>query len=414
MEIDSFNDNSKKPYWFIVLFFGFIIYSPIYKSGDLRYFLPEFMLYFIVMPYVLLKNMFNIYLSPITKLLIKYVVSYVLVIGLVMILKGSYLIGHIYQFRLILMVFVWAVFLDNYFYNRDIIQTKNSFKWMIKICLMAPIVAVITYLNSGFRDFIYGIYSPVIAKYRSTGVVDAGFREPGIFKDYYTATVFYFIMIFALFLQHYKYKHDKFNLKEIIFIIVALATTLITGRTGFYVSLVFLMVMNIRYFKKIKISISVIFILPLLIYGFVEFISRLSIKNLQWAFEIFKNDGEVKSNKILSNTIEAAWEYFNINSEALFIPLHVDNFGLQYKFYSDSFYIQELIRHGIWGVSIYLIFVITLLIYFIKQKNLFGVILIAFLSFLNIKGGNVFFMERYAILLWTVIYFLDKRRFLYD
>lgn len=389
------------------LFFLFlIIFFPILESGVKRYFLPEFILYFFIFFYLIFQNGLKIRLGRISLLLIKYSAFYFLMILGILLLKGNYSVSYIYQFRLVVMTTIWFVFLENTFTGNNYFTYLSKFRLTLVILFILPLITLASYLNGDIRTAVYNMYKPAIQIFDSVGYVFAGFREPGIFKDYYTATISYFSILVAT--SYYKFSTTKKNnTPYYLFLIVLLSAELVSGRTGFYFSILFLGTLMLKGETR-KIHIFTLALgLPIIVY-LITYLDLFSVETLSWVFEIYNNFGETNSTNDFSQSVTNFWSYLEKDYTALLIPIHPDNLNADQPFYSDSFYIQEIIRHGIWGLILNSYFLIALLRIAFKTKNFFLISLIIWCSIFNIKGGNVFFFERGGLIIWLLIFFLYK------
>jgi len=406
--VNSITARKRSNIFFIVLFLV-LIYSPIILVGTNRYFIPEFIIYFVLGIYIFLFRFNRIRLTGISKILIQFNILYLLVIFATILLKNGYNVEYVYQYRLILMSTVWFVFLDNYFSNISETGLKKTFGKSLFYLIGIPIIGIVSLFSDGFRELIYKIYVPAINIYDSVGYVFAGFREPGIFKDYYTASIFYFTLFFSVIYYRRYITLSKLNIIDFAFLLILILAEIVTGRTGLYASALLILFLILFNRKTFRFDSSIIILSPLIVFAFITTISKIDIVTINWAFESFiGSDLSTKSTVDGVNTVVTFWDYLINNLDILIIPLHPKSFGIALPFYSDSFYIQEIVRHGIWGFLVYMFFAYKLFFYFKRMKNNNLNILVGSLFLLNIKGGNVLFMERSSIFLWTAIFFMDK------
>ena len=332
-----------------------------------------------------------------------------MVIFITILFKNEYYLEHVYQYRLVLMSTVWYVFLDNYFANSSPDSLQQTFGKSVLYLVGIPIIAIGSFFSDGFRELVYQIYKPAINIYDSVGYVFAGFREPGIFKDYYTASIFYFTLFFCLIYFRTYISRTKFKVLDFLFLLILILAEIVTGRTGLYASILLLIFFILFKHKVFRFEVSFIFLSPLSILLFIFIINEINIDTINWAFESFVDSNlSTKSTAETTNTVNGFFDYLQSNLETLIIPLQPKKLGIDLPFYSDSFYIQEIIRHGAWGFFAFLFFIFKLLHHFKRQDSIIMIVLISFLFLLNIKGGNVFFMERSGIFLWTSVFFIDK------
>lgn len=386
----------------LIIFF----YSPILSKGDLRYFLPEMIIYFVLGSYLFFRRLQNLKVSKVSKILIRYLLIYVLVILITLLLKGVYYPVYIQQFRLVFYTTVFYLFLDNYFEYLDKVKIFEILNSKLIYFGLAPIISIIIFFNDNARNIIYSLYVPIINKFDSVGYVFAGFREPGIFKDYYTSTIFLFTL-FAFIIAKNSFFRNKYSIIDYAILLVSLSSTIVTGRTGLLFCLFYFLITFFLSHRSFKFGYKLI-LFPIIIMSSYFLVQNQSNSTLEWALEIFKSDGlKTNSSDTLLETFREFFIYLNYNDNILFIPLHPESFGIKdISFYSDSFLVQEVIRHGIWGVLNYLLLVFSLIRIFGGNKYIQLIIIFLFIA--NFKGGNVFFMERYNLFLWSGVFLFYK------
>ena len=239
------------------------------------------------------------------------------------------------------------------------------------------------------RDLIYTLYDPQINHYDSVGFLYSGVREPGIFKDYFTYGVF---LIVSFYVAQYNITACQGERNTFLrgFQFLCLLTAFAVGRTP-----TIILALSLLYFNVRRNFWSNLIFLFLLLLG----ISSLSTEVLDFALEFIRK-GRIASGEAYTNTITGFWSWISTNPKFLFVPAGTGNYSVALEHYSDNFYIQELMRFGIYGVVLFGAFAVWLIR--ASRGNRVLQILFVILAGVNFKGGNVFFMERCGQLLWTV------------
>lgn len=375
---------------------------PIVKIGTLRYFFSEFVIYFALGFYIidkLLKK--KITFSKLSKIFLKFIIGYIGVIILVFIIKGEYLPIHLQQFRLSLTSIIWIIFLDFYSKKMTRIQVLNFIKRFINLLIIVPLITLFSYFNNSFRNIIYKIYDPQIAFYDSVGYIFQGFRETSIFSDYFISSIFLISYFFCLinYQNHFKSKIILF-----LYCIITFFAAVATARTA----VIFIILISILFLfkaqKKMRKNLILILLFGAIVFSFIQNIySRDTITWFYEAFDIVNNS----STNDLGQTVNISLSYLFTNYQYIFIPLHPPSFDiLSLKFYTDNYYIQEIFRNGIYGFIIFFMMLHSLFKYFRSYNMILFYFLI--LTLINVKGGNVFFLERASIFIFTFLFFYDK------
>lgn len=250
----------------------------------------------------------------------------------------------------------------------------------------------------GMKTIIKDLYQPVYGMLNFN--ILSSFRSTSVFKDYFTASVYFSVVGVFIVAMLIKIKFSKIKriLLMIIFIVMYLSL-LFVGRTGlvviplFVMLLIFLSIRSISFKKTIVILFFGIGTLTLLIYYlYINYADKLS-----WAFQVFTLFGDNESSMSSISDMDTMntnfLHYIMNNLNILFVPHHTYDLTYEkFAYYTDNFYLQELYRYGIYGVFALLIFYIKLIQKTRHYPLLFVVSIM--LIVLNYKGGNTWFMTK--------------------
>lgn len=236
------------------------------------------------------------------------------------------------------------------------------------------------------------------------------FRVNSVFTEFYTATIYYFIVTSFLVWFYFKVKLDFIQkILIIIFIISNLLIQIITARTGLVFSIFFTLVilfLNIKYIRYFFIKVILFLAVCILCLNLFFNINDIESKALLRTFEFFSNDN-ISSTEHLSEMNRNFIIYLSDNIKILFFPIgHVQNPS---NFYTDSYYFQEIMRYGIYGL--FSISIFYFLLFYKFRKNFFAIFTTLLLIVANYKGGNVFFMEKVSyvfVLLLILSRYINK------
>ena len=359
---------------------------PILRIGGLRYYLPEFL------PIILL--LFNLLIGRSLSLgrlpwgTLAYCLGFCLLIMVCLPLENR---GYdaIQLGRNIISSTATICLVSTYTKGVQHEDLKDILEFFAKLCVLLFLVTLAALNYAPIRDLIYTLYDPQINHYDSVGFLYSGIREPGVFKDYFTYGVF---LIVSFYVAQYSITACQGERNTFLrgFQFLCLFTAFAVGRTP-----TIILALSLLYFNVRRNFWSNIIFLFFLLLG----IASLSTEVLDFALEFVRRGGTA-SGEAYTNTITGFWSWISSNPKFLLVPAGTGNYTVALEHYSDNFYIQELMRFGVYGVVLSGAFGVWLIR--ASRGNRVLQILFVILAGVNLKGGNVFFMERCGQLLWTV------------
>lgn len=307
--------------------------------------------------------------------------------------------------------FIQLLILIKYF--DYLLNRVNDIRKILYTCLIIlsfpALIGILEYLNIfQLKSFLLNLY-PSVSFFRDLGSLSE-YRVNSIFKDFFTGTVYYSILVIFTFYIIQTLEHSKkaYNLLFLI-LLVNVVVIFFTGRTGIVLCMAGILglLLNTSDFRQlfknlIFITFTVGILIMFLNFLFInndltrEYISHLYLL-LDW--EDQSKFASVSDMYLMNTNFK---EYLLANPRLLFFPNHV--YDLSYtdtnSIYTDNFYYQEIYRYGIYGIIALLIFSVRILK---KANNNFIKIIILLLLLANYKGGNTFLMSN-NIFLYAFIF----------
>lgn len=407
----------------ILLLFAFVLLSPVVEPGGSRINIAEFYIYlnFIFNAKEIIKNKYFLIMSATS-------VGYLLMCLFTSLLAGTVINGHdIYSLRLMVqMAFLIAIL--NYRVQRILKEDPSQFVLifyrMILIGAIPALVVLLQKLNFGnFRGLITKIYSPKF--FYIVGNVFSSFRYTSIFKDFYTAAIYF--MVFSFICFYFINKVDtakKIKIHVLLVLIFTYVMQTMVARTSLLfipviIFLTFFLSRGKKLASKFRGVLLFVFVIGPLGFLGVNLLLESGLVNKGWvmaALNIFSDDGGVDSSSSLATLLEWNEKFFkNLlrDSSLLLKPMHDFKLNvLTSKNYSDSFYVQEIYRYGIYGMVLYFAYTLAFVRAFLKDCREMIVLIILFLV-LNYKGGNVYFMPKVIYLLALILVFVPAYEKIY-
>ncbi len=400
-------DNVKKSTFSTLWPLAFLILCPVIEPGGRRINFAEFYIYlsFFIGASSIIKNRY-FYITT------SYAIGFFIVCLLTSLMAGTIVNAHdIYVLRLI----VQSAFCFSLFSKKlNVIKDIEGFYYKSLFVVTAPAILVflqkINILN--IRSLVKTLYSPKF--FFLGGSLFDSYRYTSIFKDFFTAGIYFIIAAFYIFYFILASDASK-KKKRMAFVLLGIlyVSQLYVSRTSllfipFTLFLTFFLSTGRSFFNKIKTGLLFSLIaLPSMYFAIQIFIS-MGFVNEKWVmagFDIFLS-GQSESSSF--DTLNEWNSRFFLNllrdPTLLFLPKHTYNLSVltDGHIYSDSFYVQEIYRYGIYGALTYLSYVLFLGKAFLKEaKELFALLLV--LIIINYKGGNVFFLPKTIYLLSFVI-----------
>jgi len=144
----------------------------------------------------------------------------------------------------------------------------------------------------------------------------------------------------------------------------------------------------------------------------VNLLLESGLVNKDWilaALNIFSDDGGSESSSSFTTLVEWNEKFFrNLQSDSTLLLKPKHDFKLDVltsKNYSDSFYVQEIYRYGMYGMILYLGYTLAFIRAFLKDCREM-IVLIGLFLVLNYKGGNVYFMPKVIYLFAMILVFV--------
>jgi len=363
------------------------------------------------------KNRFTVDL--ISKSYCLYGMLFLVQLVFVCVSSGKVLTSHdIYVLRLIFQVAISASLFSYYFAkNRDIIYTDKFIIYIIAILTLPAIIAM-TQMSD-----IFGAKEIIQSLYKTQGgflsVSDLSeYRVASVFKSYYNATIYYlFVCAFCFYLANNVSTNRSIRLYILLAFFINFSAQFITGRTGLVFVPVLACGIYLLYSYKgpQKASSAFTLLLIIAVLFFIGFFGDKYFDQYAWVLEIYKllkpSELDTFSSYQDMGTMNAGFiNYLKKDLSILFYPNHT--YDVSYtssKIYTDNFYLQEVYRYGLYGITAYLAFV-SYLIYNSCKTSKYVLISVFVLLILNYKGGNTFIMDR-NIYLYSFLFVITS---LYD
>jgi hypothetical protein len=407
----------------LVLLFAFLLLSPVIEPGGSRINFAEFYIYisFIINSRKIIKNKFFTILTVAS-------FGFLFVCIFTSLIAGSVLNGHdIFMLRLMAQT-AMACSIFNYrleaIMKEDSSQFRLLFYRLIVVGFIPTLVVIFQKLNFfGFRSIMNRLYTPKF--FFTEGDVFSSFRYTSIFKDFYTAGVYFILFSFFCFYFINKIESSK---KAKIHVLVMLILTFVMQTMVARTSLLFIpLVLALSFYiakgkklaQKFRGTLIFVFILGPLGFLGINLLLNAGLVNKTWvlvALEIFSDKGSDSSSS-LTTLLDWNADFFSSlqrNPQILLKPLHEFKFNvLTSKSYSDSFYVQEIYRYGLYGMILYLGYMSALAKTLFRDCREVTIILLLFFV-LNYKGGNVVFMPKVIYLFSLILIFLPFSERLYN
>jgi len=377
----------------------------------------ELVLYFGIILYgmsrIYLRQPIVIKLSNFSKPFLFYF-SFMSVLILILIVIYGSIDNDVYILRTLAQGSIFLLLLELYFNPND----KKIFdRYVLFLFCILSIPALITLMQGsnvlGIKDITYELYKPNVL---DKELLYDGFRFPSVFKDYFTSSVYFLAVSIS---AYYYYLVSETKSKKLFYLVVFFLTfvaQLYSGRTGLIFTPIAIVMISflVVFSEQIGIRKDSIFtflgiMLSVLISGFfaVLFLGLLEIEHIMWAFEFFLNDElESASTEDLKNS--TSYFYQTLAFSDLIEPYRNSEVFNHNNNYTDSFYAQEIMRHGIYGIIIYIFFSIYAI--WKNKKNIFIISWVILFGILNYKGGNVFFLNKAMFPIFFIMFTIAYHR----
>lgn len=329
-----------------------------------------------------------------------------------------YILRQIFQFSLLFYLFE--------FYYRSHPLGKSEYHFFLLLITYPSII--------GFLK-IYGPTSVVnlldTVYFSEFGYLDAsnfdGNRTSSVFKSFFNASTYYVFAIICLVSLVFSSLREQHTLRvyPLFLCAIIILSSFLTGRTAILFglfSMIIFIVLGLFH------SSTRIFSLSLLALGVscgaysLYHIASAGI-DISWALEfvfLFTGDAEKFSSFADMGNMNIGFlkHLSDGNYRIFWQPNHT--YDLSYvkdSHYTDSFYLQEIYRYGVYGILAKLIFIGTLFYFCIKARvsqsaKIFMMVWFSMFVILNYKGGSTFTMERniyyYAVFGWFLIKYLSE------
>jgi len=289
-------------------------------------------------------------------------------------------------------------------------DNESFHNFILQVFYLLSLPAVVVLLQRfdilHMRELVLWLYKPQF--FFLDKQVFSEFRYTSIFKDFFTAGVYFIALTTGMFYFALNARLAKLQrMKVYILIFIIYLCQLFVSRTSLLiiplnVVLILLFASSQNFLSSLKRLFFLLIIVVPLFLALLSVFTKANFIKGDWALEalgLFSGNRNALASSssylVMQEWNEKFFGYVLENPSILFIPNHdydlkeASSTGL----YTDSFYAQEIYRYGIYGVLSYLYLVIFLLKkYFKKNKGLF-IIVFSFVL-LNYKGGNVFFMPK--------------------
>lgn len=292
-------------------------------------------------------------------------------------------------------------------------QSEESLhRFLLTTLIIASLPCVLVFLQRldlfGMREIVISLYKP---QFHFLGSDEfSSYRYTSVFKDFFTFACYAILLCLT---QFYCLLRLRLKGKSRL---ILLSTLLICFMSQFYVartSILFIPLLLCACFMfypssalkggfSRKISIFMV-VVPLFILSLI-LLFHFNLVNKEWissGISILSGAGDESdtSFQVMQEWNIGFYTYLKQNPSLLFIPKHSYDLTVTANpaLYTDSFYAQEIYRYGIYGILLYLLYVIRL--WRTSRKIHYTLVLFVFTAVvLNYKGGNVFFMHKNSYL----------------
>ncbi|MBB6091261.1 hypothetical protein HNQ60_000107 [Povalibacter uvarum] len=288
---------------------------------------------------------------------------------------------------------------------------------VFRTILVLSVPALVVYLQAfdlfSMRSLVVSLYKP---QFFFLGALDfAGFRYTSVFKDFFTAAVYFTLLsafVFHFFLRTQLGMAHRACL--LILLVMIYGAQLFVARTSLIMTPMMLAAIALFaaprgtgvVLKRLMPAGAVAGVLAVIALGWLM---SSGLVNASWAKEgliVFSPDRADQSSSlsVMQSWHEQMFRQAFGGEFSLLAPRHayllteVSDPGV----YTDSFYGQELYRYGIYGAIAYIAYVLLMLRASLPVSRMVAIVVIA-LVIMNYKGGNTFFMPKtlymYALIL---------------
>ena len=312
----------------------------------------------------------------------------------------------VYVLRQCLQVIIVGALFQRVLCNSTVSEVKKSKKFFIIVLTLPSLVILLQSIDLfGLKPLMDKLYSPVY--FLETLEQRAGYRVTSVFKDSFIASVYLIVAYSTILNIHLVTKSSKADgVIGLLALFVIFVSAFKVGRTALvFIPLVTLIVLYINrqtvgIIKTINYTALLILILITSVVLFAVFTSSNS-ESFEWVSEllnIFNPEG-FSSYNVMHDMNEDVLAYVYNNPYILLLPLnYTPDSYFQAHMYSDNFYMQELLRYGIYGLASYFLFLYSLLKHNYIMGVWFNLVIIVLLALLNYKGGNTFLLAKASLI----------------
>jgi len=300
---------------------------------------------------------------------------------------------------------------------------RAIFAALIVLCIPALIVYLQRLDLFSMRSLVSQLYKPQFFFLGERQF--ASYRYTSVFKDFFTAAVYFTLLSGFLFYFCLRTKLRAGYRYALVFMLAFVYTAqLFVARTSLLV-IPFLLAAIALAGVKMNAQMLLRRLLPTAVLAAIVAAIALpqllggGLVNSKWAMEglaVFSSDDRdaPSSFTVMQNWYEQMYEQAFEGRFSLLTPHHAYDLTERNDpgRYTDSFYGQELYRYGIYGAVAYFAYLALLAIPALKT-NRTALILVIALAVMNYKGGNTFFMPKtlylYALILALTPYIENRR-----
>jgi hypothetical protein len=333
--------------------------------------------------------------------------------------------------RNILQVVLCLKLFDDYLQEIDTCIRIDLIVFIVLLIISLP--ALIVYLQRSdifsLRDIIISVYKTQFS-YLGADAYKA-YRYASVFKDFFTSAV-YFIML-SSFIFYFTLRTTlgfAYRVALVLLLAFVYGAQFFVARSSL-VMIPFLAI-GIALFG-VPWSMTILFkrVIPtVVLIGTATLVaSQMVIESglvkLDWALEAHSFVTSAGKDNVSSLEVMQRWYegYFDSlytrrttrRDYSLLVPYHFYDITERTSvpgLYSDSFYLQEIYRYGIYGMASYLVYLFLMFTTYFSISR-YVLLLVMTLAVMNIKGGNTFFMSKniylYAFIL-SVVPYIESRR----
>jgi hypothetical protein len=260
----------------------------------------------------------------------------------------------------------------------------------------------------GLRDIVVDVYQTVFLM--ESRELRSAYRTASVFQDSYTSGIYtVWSILFCLYIL-LKFKGSP-KVMIIGGCVVSYISLFYTSRTGILAASagMCILIMSVLLLERKLLGRSIIYF-GVVISGvcFLVFVIILSdASRFSWALEVMNifgaNRHEISSLYVTELGNSQTLDFIIDRLSVLFVPIHPDASGEDFAsgeflgLFLDSFYLNSVIRYGMYMVGLYFVVLTFVLNVGVRTRNHFLVSMFVLSAVIGLKGGNGLLLTKVVI-----------------